>query len=145
MNLKHTLILLRIAHNYATNITVQYAKESYNDIIITYDIIITSHKRPPLVLGHVEGDLVSLVYVSLVIDVSEGVRNEEELSAAFVDDPPHPRVGERLAGLGERENGNGSISVWTTGGRLWTWIRGKARAQQTIQRCNFFKELNSNQ
>ena len=69
-------------------------KENYNDIIITYDIIITSHKRPPLVLGHVERDLVSLVYVSLVIDVGEGVRNEEELSAAFVDDPPHPRVGE---------------------------------------------------
>ena len=60
----------------------------------------------PLVLGHVERDLVSLVDVPLIVDVSEGVGNEEELSAAFVDDPPHPWVRVRLAGLEQQANKN---------------------------------------
>ena len=64
------------------------------------------HNIPvPLVLGHIEGDLISLMNVSLIVDISEGIRNEEKLSTAFIDDSSHPRVSVGLAGLqGEREN-----------------------------------------
>lgn len=59
----------------------------------------------PLVLGHIEGDLISLMNVPLIIDISESIRNEEKLSTAFVDDSSHPRVSVGLAGLqGEKKN-----------------------------------------
>ena len=54
----------------------------------------------PLVLGHVEGHFVSLADLSLIVDVSEGIRDEEELATSLVDDAAHSWIHVWLAGLG---------------------------------------------
>ena len=58
------------------------------------DITITSLIFKPFILGHIKGDLISFVDVSLVVHVSVGVGDEEEFSTAFVDDASHSGVSE---------------------------------------------------